>query len=174
MAECQSATVTGSQTNTMGGPCLDQLRMMTLNANGLFTVTPGPEDKYYKILKAASKSRLDDGLVEWHVQDVEQGEARYGLSVLLATRQDIPQRVSEFMPPATREVVCCATATSSSQNIFRSAARLGAWTFGRVTLSPDGRYSASRSTRSSGLSVSMWSLSNTISPVQDADYTPVW
>ena len=47
---------------------------MTLNANGLFT--PGTEYKYYKILKAASKLRLDVlmvqetqvyGLVDWHV-----------------------------------------------------------------------------------------------------------
>ena len=41
---------------------------MMFNANGLFTVTPGPEYKYCKILKAASKLRLDVLLVqEMHV-----------------------------------------------------------------------------------------------------------
>ena len=59
MAVCQIATVTGAPPSTVGGPCLDQLRVMTLNANGLFTMTPGPEYMYSKILKAASNLRLD-------------------------------------------------------------------------------------------------------------------
>ena len=64
---------------------------MTFNANGLFTVTPGPEYKYCKILKAACKLRLDillvqethvNGLVDWHVRDVEQEALRYGYVVV--------------------------------------------------------------------------------------------
>ena len=71
----------------MGGPCLDQLQVMTFNANGLFTVTPGPEYKCCKIVKAASKVRRDvlmveethvNGVVHWRVQDVEKGAERYG------------------------------------------------------------------------------------------------
>ena len=65
--------------------------VMTLNANGLFIVTAGLEYKYCKIMKAASKLQLEvlmveetdvNGLVDWHVRDVEQGAARYGFSVL--------------------------------------------------------------------------------------------
>ena len=74
-AGCQIATVTGAPSHPRGGPCLDQSRVMTLTANGLFTVTLRPVYKYCKFLKAASKQRLDvhmqethvNGLVEWHV-----------------------------------------------------------------------------------------------------------
>ena len=91
MARCQSTTITGAQFSVVQGPCLDQLRLMTYNANGPFTVTPGPEYKYCKILKATSKLRLDvmlvhemhvNGIVGWHVQDVEKVAERYGYSVL--------------------------------------------------------------------------------------------
>ena len=71
----------------MRGPCLET----TLKTNGRFTVTPAPEYKYCKILKAASKLRLDvlmvqethvNGLVDLRVRDVEQGAAHYGFSVI--------------------------------------------------------------------------------------------
>ena len=84
MAGGQGAAVTGAAMEHRGGSCLDRLRVMTFNANGLFTVTPRPEYKYCKILKAACKLSLDillvqetrvNGLVDWHVRDVEQGEA---------------------------------------------------------------------------------------------------
>ena len=87
MAGCQGTTVTGAQSGTAQGPCLHRLRLMTYNANGFFTVTPGPEYKYRKILKAASKLRRDvvmvqethvNGLVDWEVQDVEKAVERYG------------------------------------------------------------------------------------------------
>ena len=38
----EGAAVTGAATEHRGGPCLDRLRVTTFNANGLFTVTPGP------------------------------------------------------------------------------------------------------------------------------------
>ena len=62
----------------------------TFNANGLFTAMPGPEYKYCKLLKAATKSRLDalliqethvNGVVDWQVRDVEEGVRRYGYTV---------------------------------------------------------------------------------------------
>ena len=64
---------------------------MTFNANGLFTLTPGPEYNYRKILKAANKLRSDvlmvqetdiNGLVDWQVSDVEHYATRYGFSLL--------------------------------------------------------------------------------------------
>ena len=75
MAGYQIATATGAPSHPIGGPCLDQLRVMTLTANGLFTMTSRPVYKYCKLLKAASKQRLDvhmqethvNGRVEWHV-----------------------------------------------------------------------------------------------------------
>ena len=91
MATFKITMVTGTLSHAGGGPCLDQLRVMTLNANSLFTVPPWPEYKYCKIVKAASKLRLDtlmvhgprvNGRVGWHVQDVQIGATQYGYCVI--------------------------------------------------------------------------------------------
>ena len=91
MAGCQSTAITGAQSGAVQGPCLDELQLMTYNANSLFTVIPGPEYECCKILKTASTLRLDvmlvqethmNGLVDWHVQDVEKASERYGYSVM--------------------------------------------------------------------------------------------
>ena len=98
MAECQVSAVAGDLSQEERGPCLDPLRLMTYNANALFTVTSGPEYKYCKILKAANKLRLDapliqetrvNGLVDWQVTDLELGAGRYGYigHAWLETRQ---------------------------------------------------------------------------------------
>ena len=45
VAGCQGTAVTGAATAHNGGPCVDNLRVMTVNVNGMFTVTPGLEHK---------------------------------------------------------------------------------------------------------------------------------
>ena len=90
VAKCQGSAVTSAPSQQGRGPCLDPLRLMTYNANGLFAVTSGPEYKYCKLSKTANKLRSVavligethvNGLVDWQVIDAELGAPRYGHTI---------------------------------------------------------------------------------------------